>query len=79
MIGSTCAFVSMQLFIKLLAADVSSQYIVCLRSVLLLLINSCIVFSSQDYKPFTPPIQPKEEVKFFSLNIKSRKRKQKLI
>lgn len=45
-IGSTCAFVTMQLFIKLLAADVSSQYIVCLRSVLLLLINSCIVFSS---------------------------------
>lgn len=48
-IGSTCCFVTMQLFIKLLSADVSSQYIVCLRSVLLLLINSCFVFGSEEY------------------------------
>ena len=77
-VGSTCAFVTMQLFIKLLSADVPSQYIVCLRSILLLLINSCFVFTSDQYEPYTLPASTNDSVKFFSLNIKSRKRKQRL-
>ena len=49
--------VSMQLLLKLLSSHISIQYVLSIRSFLLLLINSIFIFNSPDYNPDSKPLR----------------------
>jgi hypothetical protein len=74
-VGSINCFVTMQVFVKLLSPYLSTQYIIVLRSVLLLALNSLFVLNSSEYQPYDPPLlaegDPPVPRKYFSFNIKN--------
>jgi hypothetical protein len=74
--GSINAFVTMQLFVKLLSTHISAQYIIYLRSLILFLLNSLLILKSDAYQPYTTnnalALSPSQ--KYFAFNIKNRER-----
>lgn len=60
--GSINAFVTMQVFVKLLSTHISTQYIIYLRSTILFILNSFFILRSSDYQPYlsiySSPQQP---------------------
>jgi hypothetical protein len=76
-VASSLSFITMQVFIKNLSQEISPQYVISLRSVLLLLFNSFLVFSSDQYEPYSAlPAEEGKGVKYFRLDIKSRRCKE---
>lgn len=51
--GSINAFVTMQVFVKLLSTQISTTYIIYIRSVILFLLNSLFILKSDAYQPYT--------------------------
>jgi hypothetical protein len=45
--GSINSFVTMQVFVKLLSVEISAPYIICMRSVLLFILNSIFILKSE--------------------------------
>lgn len=77
--GSINAFVTMQVFVKLLSAHISAPYIIYMRSVILFLLNSLFILKSDTYQPYTSTdnntLAPSLPNKYFSFNIKNRERR----
>ena len=47
--GSINAFVTMQVFVKLLSVHISATYIIYIRSVILFILNSLFILKSETY------------------------------
>lgn len=77
--GSINAFVTVQVFVKLLSTHISTQYIIYVSSFILFLLNSLFILKSDTYQPYTPTdnntLVPSPLKKYFSFNIKNRERR----
>lgn len=51
-IGSVISFVTMQIFVKLLSEQITVQYILQVRSLILFAINSIFILNSNYYAPY---------------------------
>ena len=60
-------FVSMQVFVKLLSSQLSPRYIIAMRSICLLTLNSIIIAFSPNYQVHPPP----ETESSFSIDIRN--------